>query len=124
MLPLPTPGIVWLGAKLMTPLPAINKPVSVGVPEPERYSRLSVPEGLVVLLAAGSAFQRNSCGTAAPVPLLNEEATQSAGLEAKPCVAVAVPIAGSAVPAAVIAPLNAAAVPLSRPVKLPVPPES
>ena len=106
---------------MIWPLLAIDRPVSAGVPVPARYSRFSVPEGLAVLFAAGSAFQRNSCGTAALVPLLNEEASQSMGLEAKPCVAVAVPVAGSSMPAAVSAPLNVAVVPLSAPLKFPVP---
>jgi len=118
------PGKVCPEAKLIWPLLAIDRPVSAGVPVPERYSKFSVPEGLAVLLPAGSASQENSCGTAALVPLLNAEAIKSMGFETKPCVAVAVPVAGMIVPAAVSSPLSVAVVPLSAPVKLAVPPES
>jgi hypothetical protein len=115
----PVPGKVCPEAKLIWPLLAIDRPVSPGVPVPARYSKFSVPEGLAVLLPAGSASQENSCGTAVLVPLLNEEAIKSVGFETKPCVAVAVPVAGSTVPAAVSAPLNVAVVPLSAPVSVP-----
>src|SRR5208337_4420117 len=99
------------------PLLAIDSPVSAGVPAPDRYSKFSFPEGLAVLLPAGSASQRNSCGTAALVPLLNEEATKSMGLEAKPCVAVA----GRTVPAVVSAPVKLAVPPETKPVALTFP---
>jgi hypothetical protein len=115
----PVPGKLCPETKLIWPVLAIDRPVSPGVPLPDRYSKFSVPEGLAVLLPAGSASQENSCGTAVLVPLLNEEAIKSMGLEVKPCVAVAVPVAGSAAPAAVRAPLNVAVVPLSAPVSVP-----
>jgi hypothetical protein len=75
----PVPGKLCPEAKLIRPLLATDRPVSAGVPVPARYSKFSVPEGVAVLLPAGSASQENSCGTAALVPLLYEEAIKSMG---------------------------------------------
>lgn len=47
------------GANAMTPLLFTESPVSTGVPVVPN-SRLSVPNGAVVLFAAGSACQRNT----------------------------------------------------------------
>jgi hypothetical protein len=54
----PPPGKVWPAAKVITPLLLNFSPVSAGVAVPEEYNRFSVPDGAVVLFAAGSACQR------------------------------------------------------------------
>src|ERR1039458_5803755 len=120
-------GKVWPGAKLMSPLLAIESPVSVGKFPFDPNSRFNEPEGLEELFPVGSACQRKSCGIADELSLLNEDACKSNGLEVKPWVAVAVFVPGNRAPAADSVLLNvplvkAAVVPLSPPVK--APPES
>src|SRR5215472_8745403 len=90
-----TVGRVCPVAKVMMPLLLMERPVSVGVAEPEANSRLNLPEGLAVLFATGSACQRKCWLTAAWLLLLKEEASASSGWELNPCVAVAVPVAGN-----------------------------
>src|SRR6266853_2016340 len=92
--PLPDPGKVWPLANVKSPLLLSFNPVSVGAAVPEPNSRLSVPDGVAVLLPTGSACQRKVSFTAAFVLLLNDEATRLRGCEFLPAVAFAVPVAG------------------------------
>ena len=122
--PPPAPGKVWPEAKLISPLLAMESPVSDGAVPFDPNSRLSVPEGLAELFPVGSAIQRKSCVTAFDVPLLNEDVCKSNGFELKPLLAVAAPVIGMTAPAAVIAPVNVpvvkeAVVPLNPPVNAP-----
>jgi hypothetical protein len=55
----PVPGKVWPVANVNNPLPLSFNPVSAGAVVPEPKSRLSVPDGLAVLFAAGSACHWN-----------------------------------------------------------------
>ena len=121
--PLPVPGKVCPEAKVMRPLPAIESPVSAGV-LPAPNNRLNFPEGEVVLLPTGSACHRKSWSTAVLVPLLNDDTCVSRGLELNPAVAVAVPVAGNAAPAADTVLLKVAVVPVRPPVRLAEPPEN
>ena len=112
---------------MITPLLAIDSPVSVGEFPFDPNSRFNEPEGLDELFPVGSACQRKSCVIGDELLLLNEDACRSNGLELKPCVAVAVFMTGNKAPAADSMLLNvplvkAAVVPLSPPVK--APPES
>ena len=75
------PGKVCPEAKLISPLFAIDSPVSVGVLPFDPNSRFNVPEGDEVSFPVGSACQRKSSVTADEVLLLNDEACQSCGLE-------------------------------------------
>ena len=115
-------GKVWPGAKLMSPLLAIESPVSVGKFPFDPNSRFNEPEGLEELFPVGSACQRKSCGIADELSLLNEDACKSNGLELNPCVVVAMPVPGNRAPAAESVLVNVAVVPLSPPVR--APPES
>jgi len=89
-----TVGSVWPGAKVMSPLLLMDRPVSAGVAVPEANSMFSFPEGEALLFPAGSACQRKCCGTAACVELLNAEASKSNGWEENASVEVAVPVNG------------------------------
>src|ERR1035441_2733530 len=126
-------GKVWPGAKLMSPLLAIESPVSVGEFPFDPNSRFNEPEGLEELFPVGSACQRKSCVIGDELLLLNEDACKSNGLELKPCVAVAEFVPGNRAPSAeslpvkvpldaASPPVNVAVVPLSPPVR--APPES
>ena len=119
----PLPGKVCPLAKLIRPLLAIERPVSAGVLPPPN-NRFSFPEGEGVLLPTGSACQRKSWSTAVLVPLLNEEACVSRGLELNPAVAVAVPVVGNVAPAADTVLLKVAVVPVRPPVRLAELPET
>src|SRR4030088_1631111 len=72
----PAPGNVCPVAKVKSPLLLSFNPVSVGVAVPEPNSRFSVPDGVVVLLPAASAFHWKAWLMAAWVLLLNDEATR------------------------------------------------
>src|SRR5450432_341543 len=74
--PGPVPGKDCPGAKVICPLPEILKPVSAGVTLPCPKSRFSVPEGVGVLLAAGSTCRRNNWLTEVEVELLKAEAAK------------------------------------------------
>lgn len=58
--PPPAPGNVCPEAKLITPLLAIERPVSAGVAPFDPNWRFSVPDGFAESFAAGSATQRKS----------------------------------------------------------------
>ena len=126
----PLPGKACPLAKLIRPLLAIERPVSAGsvalscrvLAAPN--NRFSFPEGEGVLLPTASACQRKSWSTAVLVPLLNEEACVSRGLELNPAVAVAVPVAGNVAPAADTVLLKVAVVPVRPPVRLAELPET
>jgi len=80
--PLPPPlPKVWPEAKVIKPLLAIERPVSVGELPFDPNSRLSEPEGLEESFAVGSACQRKSCVIPVAVALLNEEACRSSPFE-------------------------------------------
>ena len=126
----PTPGKVCPGAKVSRPLLAMENPVGAGALPFDPNSRLRTPEGLDVLFPNGRTCHRKSWETAFEVLLLNDDARKSSALEGKPCVAVAVPLAGITPPAAVNPavklavealrlPVKAAAVPVSPPVNAP-----
>jgi hypothetical protein len=131
--PLPPPGNVWPGAKVINPLLAIESPVSVGEFPPDPNSRFKEPEGVDESFPAGSAIHRKSCAMADDFELLNEDACKSRAFELKPALVVAVPVLGNNVPAADTVPLKVpvdAASPLAKaavvPVRAPLttPPES
>jgi len=126
--PLPLPK-VCPAAKVIRPLPAMDRPVAVGVLPFDPNSRFSEPDGADVSFPVGSTIQRKSSVTADEVTLLNEEACRSKGFELNPCVAVAVPVSGNRAPASETVPLNvpvvaAKVVAASPPVKAAVVPES
>jgi hypothetical protein len=92
---------------VITPLLAMESPVSAGVLVPEANNKLSLPDGLEVLLPVGSACRLKVWFTAALLLLLNEEACRLAGCEFLPPVEAAVPVAGNcSVPRTVPAPLT------------------
>ena len=80
---------------MITPLLAMESPVSAGVPVPDANNKLSLLEGLEVLLPVGSACRLKVWFAAALVLLLNEEARRLAGCEFLPPVEAAVPVAGN-----------------------------
>jgi len=123
-LPPPPPPKVCPGAKLISPLLAMESPVSVGALPPAPNSRFNEPEGLEESFPVGSAIQRKSCATADELVLLNDDACRSSGFELKPCVAVAVPVPGITAPAADTVLLNMPVVAASPPVKAAVVPIS
>src|ERR1700722_10273804 len=94
IVPLPVPGNVCPVANVRMPLLLILNPVSVGAVVPEPNSKLRLPDGVAVSLAAGSACSWNVCATAAPEVLLNEDATKSSAREFLPPVAIAAPVDG------------------------------
>ncbi len=53
--PLPLPGKVCPGAKVMRPLLLIESPVSLGLATPVPNNKFNVAEGVFVLLPTGSA---------------------------------------------------------------------
>ncbi len=73
----PAPGKVCPVAKVNSPLLLSFSPVSAGEEVPEPKSRLSVPDGVEVLLLTASAFHWKVWFTANLVLLLNDEATRS-----------------------------------------------
>src|SRR5580698_429485 len=89
MVPLPVPGNFCPLANVICPLLATETPVSVGVAPLAPNNRFSFPDGVLVLLPAGSVCQRNSSFCAALAVLLNDEAARSNGFELKPAEAVA-----------------------------------
>src|SRR4029077_12703157 len=126
----PTPGNVCPGANVSCPLLAMENPVGFGTTPFEPNRRLRIPEGLDESFPTASACHRKSWEIAVEVVLLNDDASKSSGLEAKPCVAVAVPLAGSTAPTAVTAPVKVAVddfnpfgkvavVPVNAPFKVP-----
>ena len=74
-------GKVWPGAKVTSPLLAMENPVSAGAFPLDPKSRFNEPEGLDELFPVGSACQRKSCVIGVALLLLNEEACRSNGLE-------------------------------------------
>ena len=80
---------------LRFPVALRETPVSTGVPLPEANSKLNLPDGDAVLLPTGSTCQRKCWLTAALVPLLKAEASESSGWESKPWVAVAALVGGN-----------------------------
>src|SRR6516164_6046613 len=85
----------------------MESPVSAGVLVPEANNKLSLPDGLEVLLPVGSACRLKVWFAAALVLLLNEEARRLAGCEFFPVEDVADPVAGRVkVPRTVPAPLT------------------
>src|ERR1700690_227244 len=74
--PLP-PAKVCPGANVISPLLAIESPVSAGEFPLDPNNRLSEPEGLEESFPVGSASQRKSWVTADVVVLLNEEVCRS-----------------------------------------------
>ena len=92
--PLPVPGKVCPEAKLITPLLAMESPVSAGVLPFDPKSRFNVPDGFEELFPVGSACQRKFCVTGKEVLLLYADACRSNGLEMNPWVAVADPVLG------------------------------
>src|SRR5579864_2416290 len=84
IVPFPVPGKVCPAANVICPLLAMFRPVSAALLVPEANSRFNVPEGVAVLLLAGSACHWNVCVTAFPVLLLNDEAAWFRGCEFLP----------------------------------------
>src|SRR5580700_2631952 len=91
---LPVPGNVWPAANVIRPLVPSFSPVSRGAELPDPYSRLSAPEGELVLLLSGSASHSNFCAIATFELLLNEDAVKFKACEVLPVVAVAGPADG------------------------------
>ena len=120
------PGKAWPAAKVISPLPLMERPVSAGAAPPPN-SRFSFPDGVAVLLPAGSACQRKVwfCAAFTAGALLNTEARKSCMWELKPLAAVAMPVAGNRRPAAGVkvppndpAPVKLAVLPLRLPVNV------
>lgn len=118
LVPLPLPK-VCPGAKVIRPLLAMERPVSVGELPFDPNSRFNLPDGVAVSLPVGSACQRKSCVTANELVLLKDDDCKSNGLEMNPCVAVAVPIPGNNAPPAETVLVKAAVVPVNPPVSPP-----
>ena len=91
IVPLPDPGKVCPGAKLIVPSVLKNMPVSAGVPPVALASRLKVAPGLAVLLPVGSACHWKAGKTGVLVEELYELAWKNIGKESKPPELVALP---------------------------------
>ena len=112
-------GKVCPGAKLISPLLAMDSPVSEGEFPVDPNSRFNEAEGLEELFPVGSACQRKSSVIGDELSLLNEDACKSNGLEVKPCAAVAVSVPGNKAPPADRVLVKVAVVPLRAPVMAP-----